>query len=215
MAPSSISSAESEARSDIFPGIGRAWNCPRSTRNPRMLRASSPPALAQTTATSALLPLVAQRLCPVSLHEVPSGRARVCNEAGSLPDSGSVRAKHPSASPLRKRGSHLAFCSGEPRAWMGHITSDVCTLAQERKPESARSISCIIRPYAIGPRWMEAPKAPICASAETAASGISPFSKAPAARGRSLSSVTRAAASRKERSEALKSDEASSGSSSA
>ena len=110
-----------------------------------MLRASSPEVLAQTMATAARNPLVAQRLWPVMRQTAPSCTARVVIEPGSLPESGSVSAKQPSASPRCKGVSHFC-CSGEPKFASGHITSELCTLAHERKPESARSSSCMRRP---------------------------------------------------------------------
>ena len=47
-------------------------------------------------------------------------------------------------------GSHRCFCSSEPYAQIGYITSELCTLANERMPESPRSSSWQIRPYAVG-----------------------------------------------------------------
>src|SRR5690606_33784822 len=79
---------------------------------------------AQTTATSAIEPLVIQSLVPSSTH-VPAEvrRAVVRIPPGSLPWSGSVRPKHPTASPVAMRGSQACFCSSEPyreRALDGH-----------------------------------------------------------------------------------------------
>jgi cyclohexa-1,5-dienecarbonyl-CoA hydratase len=49
-------------------------------------------------------------------------------------------------------GSQRSFCASEPQVKMGHITSDPCTETNERRPESPRSSSCMMRPLATGPR---------------------------------------------------------------
>ena len=67
---------------------------------------------------------------------------------GSEPWSGSVRPKQPIAAPLWRAGSHRCFCSSEPKRWMGYMTSPPWTEAKERSPESPRSSSCMISPYA-------------------------------------------------------------------
>jgi len=46
-------------------------------------------------------------------------------------------------------GNQRACCSGEPKEWIAWIASAPCTDANERTPESARSSSCMIRPYAV------------------------------------------------------------------
>ena len=71
-------------------------------------------ARAQTTATSAMLPLVIQVFSPFSTQPSPSRRAVVRMPAGFEPKSGSVRPKQPMALPLCRRGSHFCFCSSEP-----------------------------------------------------------------------------------------------------
>jgi hypothetical protein len=64
--------------------------------------------------------------------------ARVRMLAGSEPASGSVRAKHPSASPEQSRGSHSRFCSSLPHFSIEPATSEVCTETTVRAEESAR-----------------------------------------------------------------------------
>src|SRR5207244_9989518 len=91
---------------------------PRSTRKPPISPSSS---LAQTTATSAMEPLVIQSLVPFRTYASPCRRARVFIEPGSEPWSGSVRPKHPTFSPVARRGSHFSFCASEPYAWMGYM----------------------------------------------------------------------------------------------
>ena len=51
---------------------------------------------------------------------------------GSEPESGSVRPKQPTASPVARRGSHFCFCASVPYASMGYITKLDCTLIAER-----------------------------------------------------------------------------------
>ena len=83
------------------------------TTKPR-IPSSSAPRLAQTTATSAIEPLVIHIFVPSSTQSSPSRRARVRIEAGSEPWSGSVRPKQPIASPAAIGGSHSCFCSSLP-----------------------------------------------------------------------------------------------------
>ena len=71
-------------------------------------------ARAQTTATSAMPPLVIQVFSPFSIQASPSRRAVARMPAGFEPKSGSVSPKQPIASPLCSRGSHCCFCSSEP-----------------------------------------------------------------------------------------------------
>ena len=56
--------------------------------------------------------------------------------------------KQPISSPLASFGRQRCFCSSEPKAWMGYITSPPCTEAKLRRPESPRSSSCMMSPYA-------------------------------------------------------------------
>ena len=72
-----------EARSESFLWMSRAVKpgVPRGTRNPRM--PSGVPA--QTTAISAMLPLVIHILVPESTQSDPSGRANVRMPPGSEP----------------------------------------------------------------------------------------------------------------------------------
>jgi hypothetical protein len=62
-------------------------------------------------------------------------------DAGSLPASGSVRPKQPIFLPAANCGSHFDFCSSEPNALIGCMTSEPCTETKLRTPESARSSS--------------------------------------------------------------------------
>ena len=73
-------------------------------------------------------------------------------EAGSLPASGSVRPKHPIASPVAIRGSHSCFCSSEPKVWIAVIASEPCTDTKVRRPESPASSSAAARPYSTAER---------------------------------------------------------------
>ena len=69
---------------------------------------------------------------------------------GFEPKSGSVSPKQPITRPAAISGSHFCFCSSEPNAQIGYITSEPCTEQNDRMPESPRSSSWQIRPYAVG-----------------------------------------------------------------
>ena len=101
---------------------------------------------AHTTATSAIPPLVIHILVPVRIQSSLSRRANVRMCAGSLPKSGSVRPKHPRASPAAIRGSHCCFCSSDPYFQMGNMASEPCTEMKLRKPLSPASSSMQARP---------------------------------------------------------------------
>ena len=92
------------------------------------------------------MPLVIHIFWPCRIQSSPSRRARVRMPPGLEPKSGSVRPKQPIASPVASLGSQWRFCSSEPKVSMGYMTSEPCTLAKLRMPESARSISWQIRP---------------------------------------------------------------------
>ena len=147
LAPELVTRGMADARSDILWVIVCAANPGESvgTTKPRMPPSSSP-ALAQTTATSAIEPLVIHVLAPSSTQSSPSRRALVRIDAGSEPWSGSVRPKQPIASPAAIRGSHSCFCSSLPQRWMANIASDPCTDTRLRRPESAASSSRHARP---------------------------------------------------------------------
>jgi hypothetical protein len=114
-----------------------------STRKPRTVSSSS---FAQITATSAMVALVDHRLCPSSTHPSPSRRARVCISAGLDPTSGSVSPKQPIASPFARAGNQCSFCASLPYCQMGYITRAPVTEQNDRRPESPRSSSCMMRP---------------------------------------------------------------------
>src|SRR5207244_6505314 len=102
-----------EARRDHSPWTSQALNpgVPFSTRNPRTLSSS---ALAHTTATSAIDPLVIHIFSPLSTYLLPFFTARVSMPPGFEPNCGSVNPKHPMALPCCKSGSHLFFCASLP-----------------------------------------------------------------------------------------------------
>src|SRR5580698_6971900 len=116
---------------------------PRSIRKPRMPSS----VLAQTTATSAIEPLVIQVFSPFRIHPDPSPTARVLIAAGFDPKSGSVKPKQPIALPDCNRGSQCDFCSSDPYCRIGYMTSAPWTDTKLRSPESPRSISCMMSPY--------------------------------------------------------------------
>ena len=96
---------------------------------------------AQTTATSAIVPLVIHIFRPLSTQSVPSRRAVVRIDAGSEPASGSVSPKQPIASPAAIFGSHSCLCASLPNRQIANIASEPCTETRERSPESAASSS--------------------------------------------------------------------------
>ncbi len=96
---------------------------------------------AQTTATSAMEPLVIHIFRPDSTQSVPSRRAEVRIAAGSDPASGSVRPKQPIASPAAIPGSHSCLCASDPHRQIANIASEPCTETSDRSPESAASSS--------------------------------------------------------------------------
>jgi hypothetical protein len=70
--------------------------------------------------------------------------ARVLRFEASEPVSGSVRPKHPSASPEHSCGSHSYFCSSVPQRTIEEQTSDVTTETTVRIAEQPRPISSTI-----------------------------------------------------------------------
>src|SRR4051794_19087145 len=121
---------------EVKPGV------PFSTRKPR----TPSSVLAQTTATSARVPLVIHCLEPLITQSPPTFLAQVRMPPGLEPKSGSVRPKQPIASPEASGGIQRSFCSWEPKAEIGYMTSELCTETKLRNPESPRSSSCMIRP---------------------------------------------------------------------
>src|SRR5437867_879015 len=110
-----------EARIENLPWMSSVEKpgVPRSTRKPPISSSSS---LAQTTATSAMEPLVIQSLVPFRTYAPSWRRARVFIAPGSEPWSGSVSPKQPTRAPVARRGSHCSFCASEPYATMGNMT---------------------------------------------------------------------------------------------
>ena len=94
----------------------------------------------------AIDPLVIQRLTPLRIQPSPSGVAFVSIPLGSEPWSGSERPKQPISSPLAIFRRYFCFCSSVPKVWIGYMHSEPCTEQKERRPESPRSSSCIMRP---------------------------------------------------------------------
>ena len=88
-------------------------------------------------------------LVPSRIQSSPSRRARVRIPAGFEPKSGSVRPKHPIASPAAIRGSHACFCCSLPHRQIANIAKDPCTDTKLRVPESPASSSRQARPYEV------------------------------------------------------------------
>ena len=136
-----------DARSEIFLWISGAEKpgMPFSTRKPRISPSS---VRAQTTATSEIVPFVIHIFAPFRIQSAPSRFAWVRIAPGSEPASGSVRPKHPIASPRCIAGSQRSFCSSEPQRQIAYIASDPCTDTALRTPASPASSSRHVRPYA-------------------------------------------------------------------
>ena len=136
---SRINSDVTEARSEAFflisgaekPGLSVGTMKPRTPSSVR----------AQTMARSAIDPLVIHIFVPDITQSEPSLLALVRIDAGSEPESGSVRPKHPMTSPVAMRGSHSCFCSSEPNFQIGNMASEPWTETKERIPESPASSS--------------------------------------------------------------------------
>ena len=92
-------------------------------------------------------PLVIHIFVPDRIQSDPTRRAAVRIADGFEPASGSVRPKHPTASPLAMRGSHPSFCSSLPYFQMGNMESDPWTETKDRNPLSPASSSMQARPY--------------------------------------------------------------------
>jgi len=145
---SKTSSPVTDARSDHLFFISGADAPGRSisTTNPRIASPPSSSTLAQTMATSATGEFVIHILAPCSTQPSAVRRARVTMPPGLDPWSGSVRPKQPMSSPAASFGRYFCFCSSLPYFQMGNITSEPCTEAAERKPESPRSSSIMATP---------------------------------------------------------------------
>ena len=101
-----------DARSDSFPLVSGALNpcAPFATRKP----CTPSSVFAQTSATSATLPLVIHIFAPFTTQSPPFLTARVSMAPGSEPWSGSVRPKQPIALPFASAGSQRCFCASDP-----------------------------------------------------------------------------------------------------
>ena len=91
-----------------------------------------PSSLAQTRATSDTGELVIHIFAPFRMNPPGTFLATVRIDAGSDPPSGSVRPKQPMIRPAAMPGRYLRRCSSEPKAKIGYITSEDCTLIAER-----------------------------------------------------------------------------------
>ena len=143
----STSSEVIDARSESLCFISGAEkpSKPFSTRKPLIWPSS---VRAQTTATSAIEPLVIHIFVPFRTQSPPSRRAVVRIEPGSEPASGSVSPKQPSSSPACMGGSQRCFCSSVPHRQIANIASEPCTDTKLRTPESPASSSKQVSPYA-------------------------------------------------------------------
>ena len=109
----------------------------RARRRERRNRGFPSSVFAHTMATSAIEPFVIHSFVPLSIQSLPSRRANVRIPTGLLPKSGSVRPKHPIASPSR----HLAEATrvSDPRCPNDGSRTSRATLAPTRS--CARRVS--------------------------------------------------------------------------
>ena len=138
------------ARSEPLPSMRRASypGVPFSTRKP--LTWPSAASRAQTTTTSAMVPLPIHFFSPLSTQVSPSRRAEVSRPTESEPWVGSVRAKAPMVVSWAIDGSHRCFCSSEPSMAMDCMASPAWTPRKVPRLPSPRLSSRWIRPLAIG-----------------------------------------------------------------
>ena len=136
---SKASSEVIDARSDSLCDMVRAENPGVSVGTTKPAMPSS--VRAQTTATSAIVPLVIHIFEPFRIQSLPSRRAFVRMPAGLDPKSDSVSPKHPIASPVAIRGSQRSRCSSEPCRWIANIANEPCTDTRLRRPLSTASSS--------------------------------------------------------------------------
>src|SRR5436305_10473707 len=84
---------------------------------------------------------------PLICQPSPVASARVRNDAASDPDSGSVSANAPIASPRASGGTNRARCSSVPNVRIGRVAALVCTATVTPTPASARESSSSTRMY--------------------------------------------------------------------
>ena len=96
---------------------------------------------ANTTATSAFLPVVMNCLTPFSTKPSPRRSARVAIAAASDPTCGSVRQKQPSFSPRASGARKRSFCASVPNALIGPQTTEFWTLTIVETAPSPAAIS--------------------------------------------------------------------------
>ena len=114
------SSLVSDARSECLPCI------PFASKPPFPFDQESADVLVGTgpqTATSAIEPFVIHIFEPFRTQPSPTFWARVFMPLGSDPWSASVSPKQPIASAFAIAGSQRRFCSSEPNAKIGYMTS--------------------------------------------------------------------------------------------
>src|SRR5690606_22066164 len=141
---SRISSEVTDARSEAFflisgaekPGVSVGTMKPRIPSSVR----------AHTMATSATEPLVIHIFEPLSTQSLPSRRALVRIDAGSEPESASVRPQQPITGPAAMRGGHSWYGSSDPHFQIGNIAGAPCTETKDLMPESPASSSMQARP---------------------------------------------------------------------
>jgi hypothetical protein len=126
----------SSTRATTYPGVDVGT---RNAEIPFLPAALS--VTANTTATSAFFPVVMNCLTPFSTKQSPSLCARAAIAPASDPTCGSVRQKHPSASPRASGTSRRSFCASVPKPLIGPQTTEFWTLTIVETAPSPAAIS--------------------------------------------------------------------------
>src|SRR5947207_6733780 len=121
-----------------YPGV------PFSTRKP--FTCPSATSRAQSTTTSARVPLPIHFFSPLMTHSSPSRRAEVFNPTESEPCSGSVSANAPSFDSAAISGSQRCFCACEPSVAIDRIANPAWTPRKVPRLPSPRLSSMWTRP---------------------------------------------------------------------
>src|ERR1700730_2262241 len=149
---------------------------------------------------SAAPALVMNVLVPVMRYPSPSGSARVCSAAASLPPPGSVSANAASHSPEARRGRYRIFCSSLPKSMIGSVPTDACTSMMTAALASAAATASM---KSTKSRWLpppppnraggRIPASPASPAAPTTSFGRGPMPRAIAAAFGRTKSRTKAA----------------------
>ncbi len=142
---------------------------------------------------------------PLITHSSPSRTAVVRIAAGSLPASGSERAKAGDHSPLAHLGRKRSFSSSEPKSWIGSVPSSwIIRIRAEEAQALAISSTAICRtrvPVPVPPYCSSkgSPRMSCSASSLRTSQGYLPSRSISPARGAIFSCASRRTMSRRSR----------------